>query len=237
MAEPTKSPASAAATQPTRDVLVKGQIAPESQPAEKVTNDTPIPDGDVTGFRVASEAAQEGDDISPVRGGTGDLAAATRVRNSTLRKRDEQEVRKRGGGNPRNFSVSVAFEGMKMVENGLQDPFPVSGSYAGPVGEDGLVVRNLTPEEEEKFAPSGIRLNRRAEDEQSGGVTTSRGALRGSDLARGSGVGGGGNPMKAGEAAGTGAPARTGAPIGKATTSVGAGPQSPQGGGSDTRKG
>lgn len=234
MAEQPKNPASAAATQPKKDVLVEGRVAVDTQPAEKVTNDTPIPDGDVTGFRVASEAAQEGDSVAPVRGGTGDLAAATRVRNSTLRKRDEQEVRKRGGGNPRNFSVSVAFEGMMMVENGLQDPFPVSGSYAGPVGEDGLVVRRLTPEEEEKFAPSGVRLNRRAEDE--GGVVTSRGALRGSDLARGSGFGGGGNPMKAGEAAGPGAPGRTGAPIGKATTSVGAGPQSPQGGGTDTRK-
>lgn len=232
----------AAATQPKQDVVVEGRVAREPQPVEKVTNDTPIPAGDVTGFRVSSEAAQEGSDVGPVTAGAGDLAGATRVKNSTLRKRDEAEFRRRGvgPGAARTFSVSASFEGLMMVENGLSDPFPVSGSYTGPVGPDGLVIRPLTAEEEEKHSPVGVRLNRREGDAVSGGVRTSRGdvqasGLRADDLSRGSGAGGGGNPQIAGQSRGVANPANTGGPVGKATTSVG-NTSGPQGGGSDTRK-
>jgi len=170
MASTTKT---AAATQPKREVLVEGRVAADVQPAVKVTNKTPIPSGDVTGFRVGSEAAQEGSDVGPVSGGSGDLAAATEVRNTTLKKRDEAEFERRGGG-AKGFQVSVNFEGLMMVENGLRDPFPVSGSYSGPVGEDGLTIRRLTEAEEKEHTP---QPNRRVED--SGSVRTSRGLAGG----------------------------------------------------------
>lgn len=153
-------------------------------PAKRITNDTPIPSGDVIGVKVGSEAAQEGSDVGPVEGVTGDLSASTHVKNTTLRERDRKEMEKRGGG-PRSFQASASFEGMKMVDNGLSDPFPVSGSYSGPVGEDGLKIRNLTPEEEKKFTAGGQAANRRADDE-----------VRGSGMVRGSGASGGTSTRK-----------------------------------------
>lgn len=223
-----EQPKTAAATQPTgaqKDVLVKAREVGKDLPAaEKVTNDTPIPAGDVTGFRVASEAAEEGSDISPRKGDIGGLSAATKVRNTTLAERDKKEMERRGGA-PGSFSASVSFEGMMMIENGLSDPFPVSGSYTGPVSKDGLKVRPLTPEEEKRFTAGGAPANRRVSDSEP----------RASDLTRGSGAGGGGNPMHAGDSRGVADAGRTGV-VGSGVTSKG-NPASPQGGGTDTRKG
>lgn len=216
MATTESKPAAAAQSTPgpEKNILVRGrETGQDLPPAKKHTNEEAIPAGDVVGFKVASEAAQPGGGTGPFDGGVGGISGATEIRNPDVKKRHDEELKRRGAAGD-TFQVSATFEGMRMVENGLQEPFPVSGSYGGPVDmKHGLVLRALTPEEEKQYVPTARTSARRADDRDT--------PLRRDDLARGSGAGGGGNPMKAGEAAGVANPAVTGGPVGKAVTSPG----------------
>lgn len=132
------------------------------------TKDQPVPEGgSVIGVRVGSEASVE-DGTDPVLPSEGSaLGEATRVRNKTLRGRDEKEHDRRGrGGN----AVTVSFEGPMMVEvdgssegqGGVK-----SGSFTGSFKEK-LTVRKLTDKEEAEY------LGKEPQPQSSRGGTTTR---------------------------------------------------------------
>lgn len=224
-----EQPKSAADTQRSEDWVKKqrqldaeGGVreVPEPKHGDPTEAAPPAPGDSVLGVRVGSEASVDngtGPVLPPPSQAGGEF---TRVRNRDLQERDKREWKKRGmrsdGTTPAGRAISVSFEGVMMVEpqGNEQDATLHSGGYTGQIPEDGVLVRPLTSEEEEKYfgSPQGAR------------------SQRSNDLVAGGGQGGGGNPMHAGDVRGVSSNTATRVGEGGVTSASGPAPAPRPGG-------
>lgn len=187
MATDTQTPAAGS----TQKVEVEGKVVDRNAqhgrpPVPKATND------DVLGTRTGSEAAQESG-LEPVEGTIGGIAGATEIRNKDIKKRHDEENRRKGRRNETDDGiptagandVSLGFTGLMMVEVDGEKAVPMSGSYTGHFNKQVVLRRPTTAEVEEMTAARDVVPS--AEDKT---------------LVKGSGVGGGGNPQHARDSTG-----------------------------------
>lgn len=170
--------------------------------------------GNPIGTRVGSEATVE-DGTGPVLPHDGAaLSEATRVKNKTLRDRDEKEFKKRGTGQ----NISFSYEGVMMVDplDDNRPAYPISGGATIALSDKGITIRPLTEAEQKELFPA---------------ARTPDSARRANDLVAGSGTGGGGNPMHAGDARGVSSRTERQVGAGGATSQGGGAPGTAQPGG------